>query len=298
MSQRIMVAIDGGKASRMALDWAIAWSRFAPVELELCTVDVSDHSASSREAAPMHERALRGGIERVMAASPSLQAATTIRNGVAIEQIVASSPKLSCLVVGGEPSPESPDALQGTLSVTLATRADCPVIVVPVDWHTRYGPVVIGIDGTTDDSALDFACRAATRLGTTLVLVHAWTPPAVGVTDIKGTGDLYEEMKKAGHRMLAAATTRLHRSHPGVKVLRQLVLGDASKVITNIAAKAALAVIGTHHSAPLAGQALGTTSHALLTKLPCPVALVPPHRTREAMRLADAQVLGGGVAMR
>jgi nucleotide-binding universal stress UspA family protein len=297
MSQRILVAIDGGKASRTALDWAIAWSRFAPVELELCTVDVSAHSSSSREAAPMHERALRGGIERVMAASPSLQSATTIRNNVAIDQIVAGSAKLSCLVVGCDRSSGSVDDLRGTLPFTLAARADCPIIVVPVDWQTRYGPVVIGIDQATDDSALDFACRAATRLGTTLILVHAWNTPAVHSTSI-GEGDLYEQMKKAGHRMLAAATTRLRRSHPGVKVLRQLVFGDASQVLTNVAAKAALAVLGTHHAAPLTGQALGATSDALLMSLPCPVALVPPLRTSEAMRLADAQVLGGGVASR
>lgn len=117
--------------------------------------------------------------------------------------------------------------LPGSNGIACASRAACPVVVVPaVEPPARdpYGQVVLGLNSAApDDSTTHFAFREATRRGARLRGVVAHARPGRKFTTAGVLGAAAHEETAAAHEVsaLAAAHLRPHAErYPEVEVER------------------------------------------------------------------------------
>ena len=135
----------------------------------------------------------------------------------------------------------------------------------------RARTVVVGYDGSpTSRAALTWAAERAGD-GGSLFVVYAFDLPP----DMLG-GTTYQhaaaEHKEHGRSVLASLPDL-----PGVTVETELIGGHAGEAIAAVAQTrgADEIVVGSRGFSPLRG-ALGSTSHELLHRAPCPVVVIPP----------------------
>lgn len=135
----------------------------------------------------------------------------------------------------------------------------------------RARTVVVGFDGSpTSRAALAWGAERAGD-GGSLFVVYAFDLPP----DMLG-GTTYQhavaDHKEHGRTVLAALP-----EFPGVTVETELIGGHAGEAIAAIAQTrgADEIVVGSRGFSPLRG-ALGSTSHELLHRAPCPVVVIPP----------------------
>jgi nucleotide-binding universal stress UspA family protein len=164
----------------------------------------------------------------------------------------------------------------GPPRAAIAGDAHCPVVVLPDEDTVAVDDrrsVVVGVDGRCDDEpVLDFAFAEAAARGTDLIAVHAW-PDAVLDTAIRSTGPMADwtgvqddERRLLSERLAGAAAAE----GPDV-VVREVVVRDRpARALVAAATTAQLLVVG-HHSR----RAFGSTTHAVLHRSTCPVAVVP-----------------------
>lgn len=135
--------------------------------------------------------------------------------------------------------------------------------------HART--VVVGFDGSpTSRAALAWAADRAGD-GGSLYVVYAFDLPP----DMLG-GTTYQhavaDHKEHGRTVLGSLP-----EFPGVTVETELIGGHAAAALAEIAQVrgADEIVVGSRGFSPLRG-ALGSTSHELLHRAPCPVVVIPP----------------------
>ncbi|MBC7441863.1 MAG: universal stress protein [Ramlibacter sp.] len=284
MVEKVIVAIDGGPASRAALEWALDRALTAerlqstPVTLELTTVvelGWSPAGAPQDDFQPAYERALAAAVRRVEQAAPQCRKTGYIRHGVPTDELVRASQAADLLVIGTNKTGALAGAVYGTLPLRLAAHAKCPVIVVPAAWAPRTGHVVVGLeDDATAAGALFFAAREAARFGRPLSLVHAWEIPATVAVEF-GAVIPYDELRQAHTEILASRAGRVRAANPALEVTEVLEQGPPAYVLVEAARDAALIVVGTHGRSAVGSLILGSVSHDVLLNLPCPVAVVP-----------------------
>ncbi|WP_160140996.1 MULTISPECIES: universal stress protein [Cryobacterium] len=284
MVEKVIVAIDGGPASRAALEWALdralAAERLpsASVSLELTTVvemGWSPTGGPEDDFQPAYERALAEAIRRVDQAAPNCRKTGYIRHGVPTDELVRASAAADLLVIGTNKTGVLAGAVYGTLPLRLTAHAKCPVIVVPAVWAPRTGPVVVGLeDDALAAGALDFAAREAAHFGRPLSIVHAWTIPATVAVEF-GAVIPYDELRQAHAEILAERAERVRAANPDLQVTEVLEQGLPAFVLVEASRDASLIVVGTHGRGAVGSLFLGSVSHDVLLNLPCPVAVVP-----------------------
>lgn len=294
MVEKVIVAIDGGAASKAALEWAldrvvtIERTQGTPITLELTAVvelGWSPAGGPSYDIQPAYERALAEAIRRVEQVAPTCRKTSYIRHGVPIDELVRASATADLLVVGTRKTGVLTGTVFGTLPLRLAAHAACPVIVVPTNWQARPGHIVVGMeDDVTALVAVDFAAREAERFELPLDIVHAWSIPATVAVEY-GAVLPYDEMRDAHGRILSGATRRVRDAHPRLHITEILQEGPAASVLVDASRAAALLIVGTHGRGTLGSLFLGSVSHDVLMNLPCPVAVIP----RPAGELAAAE---------
>jgi nucleotide-binding universal stress UspA family protein len=137
------------------------------------------------------------------------------------------------------------------------------------------GRIVVGVDGSAGaDRALAFALEEARLRGADVVVIHAWSFPAVTYTPF-GPGPLMSEtdLESAEAEIVERALERVDTS--GVQVSRKLVVGGSAPVLLEAAEDAELLVVGTRGHGGFAGLLLGSTSQHLAHHPPCPLVIVP-----------------------
>jgi len=193
--------------------------------------------------------------------------------------------------------------------MTVAGLATVPVVVVPDDWpppgnRDTTEPVTVGLDlhpGDLHDStttpsgnhslsnrverartSVSFAASYAARHGVALQVVCAWDTSA-GLTAWSGSQVADTEEQLAAE--ICAWLGSLGEVAPGLDVRVEVRSGRASEHLLTFAAASSLIVVGRHRRPlGLAGTCLGSTSRALLTHAPCPVAVVPHVEERSPSR--------------
>ncbi|MFD3921978.1 universal stress protein [Streptomyces sp. NPDC058595] len=168
------------------------------------------------------------------------------------------------------------------MSLAVAARADCPVVVLPGSYDTRATSgichsIVLGIaDGQEGEAAIRFAFREAAAREVALLAVRAWRCPlAEG-----GLSPLSDSDVTGRHEAMAADRIEesLHDAvadHPSAEVHRQNGEGPARNVLLNASVSADLLVVGALRRAGHFGLQLGPVAHTLLHHALCPVAVVP-----------------------
>lgn len=171
------------------------------------------------------------------------------------------------LVLGPQNAAWYERILAGEVGSWLATRAACPVIVVPEYWYphqVRRGGIVVTIDGATDaHGPLTFAFTAAARLEQELHVLHV-VPPATSEAD--------EEV----HRLnIAEVLSGWSDKFPTVRVFRSLVFGQVDEACIGSTSLANLVVVGRPRGNGRPFSLLRPVAVSVIKEANCPVAVIP-----------------------
>lgn len=187
--------------------------------------------------------------------------------GAPTQVLQAASLTARSLVLGPENASWYERILAGEVGSWLATRAECPVVVIPENWHeheVRRGGIVVTVDGATDaHGPLTYAFAAADRRNQELHVLHV-VPPATSEQD-------EEELRLNIAEVLAGWADK----YPTVSVFRSLVFGNTDEACIRSTSLANLVVVGRPHGHNLPFSLLRPVAVSVIKEANCPVAVVP-----------------------
>ncbi|MGW1508122.1 universal stress protein [Streptomyces sp. NPDC002394] len=288
MESSLVVGVDGSDASLTALDWGVDEAVRHGVSLRIVHASMWERYegvvptwATDRPSGQVLAENIVGvAAERARRRAPALPVTTDVLAEDASTGLLREGWEGSILVVGSRGRGEFADLLLGSVSLVVAARAHCPVVVVRGDrqaLETRHGRVLLGVgEHDIDSPAVRFAFREAAVRDAELDVVRAWRRPAHGPADhllMKRAGGAYfaEESTELLDKALEAAASE----HPQVRLRRSSVEGPAHTVLTERSAAADLMVVGARRRDRLVGLELGRVAHRALHHASCPVAVVP-----------------------
>lgn len=189
--------------------------------------------------------------------------------GAPTQVLEAEARNARALVLGPENAAWYERILAGEVGSWLATRAECPVIVVPEYWYphqVRRGGIVVTVDGATDaHGPLTFAFTAADRRSEELHVLHV-VPPATSVAD------------EEEHRLnIAQVLSGWADKFPAVRIFRSLVFGQVDEACIGSTSLANLVVVGRPRGHGRPFSLLRPVAVAVIKEANCPVAVVPPN---------------------
>ncbi|WP_431985909.1 universal stress protein [Streptomyces griseoflavus] len=288
MEYPLVVGVDGSDSSLEAVDWAVDEAARLGLSLRLVHASLWERYegglpsfGTGRPAEEvLAEHIAASAAERARLRDPELKVSSEVVPDDAVSALLHAAHESSALVTGSRGRGGIAGMLLGSVSLTVAARAVCPVVVVRGGEPDRQGfpgRVVVGLGDSAEDSdAVRFAFREAEARGCDLHAVRAWRRPAhehvdrpLIADDAAGAG---EERASA---LLTDALRDAARDHPRVEVRRQVVEGPAHKALLDASSGADLVVVGARRRHGHVGLQLGRVSHALLHHAGCPVAVVP-----------------------
>ena len=277
MTEKVVVAVDGGTASESALDWAIDRARSVDMHLEITTVVDIDWipQTGPDPVIAEHERIVVEAGEKVEASGVGVEYSTTVHHHRPIHGLLEASRRADLLVIGSHKSNAAVGLIHGTLPLAIAARTRSPLVVVPVGWEPRSGPVVVGVDDETGGAAMAFAAAEASRVGATLLAVRAWSVPPLVYGAWGAIESPFDDFSGAQRSVLDTMVAQAKQEHDRLSVDPVLEYGRPSVVLAERAQDAQLAVVGTHGRRAIKGLLLGSVGHDLLMNMRSPVAVVP-----------------------
>ncbi|GAB2808127.1 universal stress protein [Streptomyces chlorus] len=288
MELPLVVGVDGSDSSLEAVDWAAdeAAHHGLPVRLvhgflwERYERRLPSFSTDFPSGEIMAENIVASCAERVRLRHPELKVSSEVLPEDPVSVLLHAGPESFALVTGSRGRGEVAGMLLGSVSLAVAARAVCPVVVVRGGKRNRQGSlgrVVVGVgESTVSPAAVGFAFQEAEARGCELHAVRAWRRPAHKHVDHSPVGEdaagVHEERAST---LLTDALRNPVREHPQVDVHRQTVEGSAHTVLLDASADADLIVVGELRRHGHFGLQLGRVVHTLLHHAECPVAVVP-----------------------
>ncbi|MFE1441123.1 universal stress protein [Streptomyces sp. NPDC058739] len=288
MELPLVVGVDGSDSSLRAVDWATdeaarhgvplrlvyasRWERYEAGRPSLTTARPSGHV--------MAEHIVASGAERARLRNPSLKVSYDVLPEDAVSGLLHAGRESFALVTGSRGRGEVAGMLLGSVGLTVAARAACPVVVVRGGERNvagGYGRIVVGVGDLTDSSAaVRFAFGEAEARGCALGAVRAWRLPAHGPVDrAPAAEDAVGAHEERALVRLVESTRDAARDHPRVEVQARADEGPAHTVLLAETAEADLIVVGAARRHGRFGLQLGRAAHVLLHYADCPVAVVP-----------------------
>ena len=281
----IVVGLDPSASGDAALDWAVkeALRRNLPLHLlhayfhELWLAAPPERPASLART----DEVVQAAVSRVRAVAPELTLTWDVPLGAAAGELVAASAHADTVVVGARGRGAVAGVLLGTVSLTVAMHAHCPVVVVHGGAPTegpQAGRVVVGVDGSEHSgAAVGYAFGQASSRGVGLTAVHCWwlqisEGEIAGTAEPQGPADVAE----SGRLVVAEAIAGWREKYPDVDV-RELVLQEFP--VESLVAQsegAELMVLGSRGQGGFTGLLLGSVSQGVLRAAHGPVAVVRP----------------------
>jgi nucleotide-binding universal stress UspA family protein len=195
----------------------------------------------------------------------------TVKDGADGAREVFSGSEDAILVIGVHRR----DRRSTALAERAVARSQGAVVVVPSEWITRRGPVIVGIEAEDELSgAFAFAESEAAAQGVEIHLVHVWETTGPG--EIPPAWDFgTESIPERQARALARLAQAQQSAHPELTITSEAVEGQAVARLAQAADAASLLVVGRSHRNRVMRAVFGSTAEGLLVRLPCPVAVIP-----------------------
>ena len=287
-SRGVVVGYDGSGPAEHAVDWAAAEAAHRGVPLTVASaLDVTGLVAGA-DTAPLSgdvgqlSAIARQGSARARRAAPGLDVREVARPDGAAGMLVELSRWSELVVVGKRGHGEVAGALLGSVAFAVTAHAQCPVAVVQGASHVRPGPgrpVLTGVDGSAESLlALEYAAELAARAGAALTVATAWRCTTTNTwAGAHAAGvDVAAETRARAREVAAAAVEAARARHPGLVVGAEVLIGLPGPVLADLAAEHALLVVGSRGRGGFTGLLLGSVSHAVIHRSPCPVVVVRP----------------------
>ncbi|QJS13851.1 universal stress protein [Streptomyces argyrophyllae] len=270
MTIPLVVGVDGSEASLEAVDWAASEAARHGVPLRLLHATAGEQEAS---------HVISAASARARGSAPAVRLSSEVSHEDAASALVGKGRNAFALVLGSRGLGDLAGMLLGSVSLAVAARADCPVVVVrgsPEHRAAHFGNVVVGIeDGEGSGTAVDFALREADVRGCRLVAVHAWSAPSGACTTPQAPSWFMEAHRRPPAQVLDDALRHPAERYGDAAVSRRLIEKPARQALLEAASTADLLVVGARRRFGHPGLQLGLINHALLHHAPCPVAVVP-----------------------
>ncbi|PKV83154.1 nucleotide-binding universal stress UspA family protein [Streptomyces sp. TLI_146] len=291
MGMPLVVGVDGSASSLRALDWAADEAERLRLPLRIVhaslweryeVAEPSAHGVAIPSAQVPDETLPSSAVARVRRRVPDLEVHAEEMAEDPETALLEQARNASALITGSRGRGPIAELLLGSVSLAVAARAHCPVIVVrggEDNFKARHHRIVLGIgDSATTGAATLFAIREAQSRGCLLEAVRAWRCPANESVDdpLLAAGSAHEHRERATE-LIADALRDPVAGHPGVEVVPAACEGPAHKVLRDRSATADLLVLGARRRHGHLGLQLSRVSHTLLHHAGCPVAIVPQH---------------------
>ncbi|MFD0415562.1 universal stress protein [Streptomyces sp. NPDC127108] len=286
MDGTLIVGVDGSPSSATALDWAVAEAVRGSLALRIVHASGWEWYEGHEPSFGINRDAVRAQADRVLATATARVAdrahAVDVTSEVLDEDpaaaLVRESRRAAGVVVGSRGRGRLAGLLLGSVSLSVAARASCPVTVVRGGEQSLRGGfrrVVVGVDEAAGAAAaVGYAVRAARQRHTELLAVHAWRRPAPEAEGPRPVDDADPRRLRA-ERELDVALRSAVRDHGAVAVRHEAVEGQARAALLDASATADLIVVGARRRPGHTGLQLGPVNHAVLHHAACPVTVVP-----------------------
>ncbi|MER7809835.1 universal stress protein [Streptomyces sp900116325] len=283
----VIAAVDGSWRSYEALEWAARDAVRRGLALTIVHVRPLNLRTSQEEQRREAEELLAEAVGRVAQVAPTLHTSTLAPMDFPAAALTALSEHASLMVLGSRGLGGFRSLLIGSNSLTTASMARCPVVVVHSGRaegegaeaaeaaEETFSDIVAGVAADeSSEAVLDFAFEAATtRPEARLRIVHGWTM----FSSMLSGGPVFDRDAAAGaaERTLAELTAGRPEKYPQVEVVQEPVHGSASHTLVTASATAALTVIGRRKGGEELGFGLSPVAQTTLTHALGPVAVVP-----------------------
>ncbi|MFD9635866.1 universal stress protein [Streptomyces violascens] len=288
MDLPLIVGVDGSQSSLQAVDWAVDEATLHGLPLRLLYASLWERyegvSYTDNLGLPAQDDSGQGIVgaaaERAARRNPEVEVSTSVLPEETEPALLREARNATALITGSRGRGPLAELLLGSVSLAMAARAHCPVVVVrggETSRAGRHGRVLLGVaDPGPDLASVRFAFREAEARHCPLEAVSAWRCPA---QDARAhpvpTAEFAAEHEARASALLDAALKSAAADHPDVPVTRTIIEGPAHKVLRDLSVTADLLVLGAHRRHSHLGLQLGRVAHALLHHADCPVAIVP-----------------------
>lgn len=289
----IVVAVDGSKASHVAVRWAANTALKRGVPLRLASSYTMPQYLYAEGMVPPQElfddlqvetmEKIDEAREIAHKVAPDIKIGHTIAEGSPIDMLLEMSKSVTMIVMGSRGLGGLSGMVMGSVSAAVVSHASCPVVVVRednnVDEANKYGPVVVGVDGSeVSQKATEFAFAEADARGAELIAVHTWMDMQVqaSLAGLSAAQQQWEEVEREQKDLLEEWLSSFVERHPSVDVKKLITRDRPVRALVDAAEGAQLLVVGSHGRGGFRGMLLGSMSRALLQSAPCPMMVVRP----------------------
>ncbi len=259
--KQIVVGYDGSPPARAAVAWAVDEGVRCDLPVRLVRVLGRDRPADDPH------RGVEAELKRLAAdlddwGALGVPVTAAVVEGAAANMLCEQSGEAALLVVGDRGHGGFTGLRVGSVSLTVATYAQCPVVVVRGTAGVPSSrPVAVGTDGSPHgELALQHAFAEAAARAVGLLVVRAYGPedgPEVGV-------------RARLDKQLDAFRDR----HPGVPVATRLTRATPGHALMVASHDAQLIVAGAKGRGGLANLVLGSAAQQLIQYALCAVMVV------------------------
>ncbi|WKD60185.1 Universal stress protein [Corynebacterium ciconiae DSM 44920] len=291
--QIIVAAVDGSEASKTAVRWAAntAMKRGEPLRLAASYAMpqflYAEGMVPPQELFDDLQKETLEKIEEARAiaheVAPDIKIGHTIAEGSPIDMLLDMSKDVTMIVMGSRGLGGLSGMVMGSVSAAVVSHAVSPVVVVREDSQvldsTKYGPVVVGVDGSgVSEKATAYAFAEADARGAELNAVHTWMDMQVqtSLAGLAAAQQQWASVEREQEEMLDERLAPFIERYPNVKVNKIVTRDRPVRALVDAAEGAQLLVVGSHGRGGFKGMLLGSTSRALLQSSPCPMMVVRP----------------------
>lgn len=279
----IVVGVDASDRSHAAVSWAISEASAGGRPLTLVHVLDNRHVPVPvlGEESDQHGWRLLTQLERELKSkAPNADVRKELAAGAVDTCLVSQSADQAVLVVGQRGRGSFTRLLIGSTSLSVASHARVPVVVVPEGWQVNAHvtqPVVVGVDQEDlQPAAVQFAFAEARRRNVPLIAAHGREIPEQDSDPESDAAAADEQAELDSAEALQRALEPFRRAHPDVEVSLLHRREHPLTVLLDQARPTQLLVLGRHSNRRRGGFPFGSVARAVLHYAEVPVAIVPP----------------------